>query len=107
MRTCRICSGRLRGEEHLELGLSVIGTGSKKGTKTVRVSDIPEIAQLSTPEKILLVEDLWDSIASDAAGVFVPQSHKEELGRRLKNYASHPGNLLSLEELQARIERRK
>ena len=26
----------------------------------MRVTDIPEIAQLSTPEKILLVEDLWE-----------------------------------------------
>lgn len=26
------------------------------------VMDIPKIDQLSTPEKILLVEDLWDSI---------------------------------------------
>lgn len=73
----------------------------------MRVSDIPVIAQLSTPEKLLLVEDLWDSIASDAAGIPVPQSHKEELDRRLKNYESNPGNLLSLEELQGRIERKK
>lgn len=74
---------------------------------TVRTSDIPEIAKLSTPEKILLVEDLWDSIASDELAVGVPQSHKEELDRRFKRYGSDPGNLLSLEELQTRIERRK
>ncbi|GJQ50772.1 MAG: hypothetical protein HKUEN01_31580 [Candidatus Kuenenia stuttgartiensis] len=29
----------------------------------MRASDIPEITKLSTPEKILLVEDLWDSIS--------------------------------------------
>jgi len=73
----------------------------------VHVSDIPEIAQLSTPEKILLIEDLWDSIALDASTVPVPQSHMEELDRRFKKYQSDPGNLLSLEELQARIEGRK
>jgi putative addiction module component (TIGR02574 family) len=71
------------------------------------VDDIPGIAQLSTPEKILLVEDLWDSITSDESSVPVPQSHMEELDRRLKSYESHPGNLLSLEELQRRVERRK
>jgi putative addiction module component (TIGR02574 family) len=70
----------------------------------VRISDIPEITKLSTPEKILLVEDLWDSIASDESVVPVPQSHIEELDRRLQRYAS-PGKLLSLEELQTRIER--
>lgn len=73
----------------------------------MRVRDIPEINKLSTPEKILLVEDIWDSIASNEAIVPVPQSHMEELDRRLKRYESSPGNLLSLEELQARIEKRK
>jgi putative addiction module component (TIGR02574 family) len=73
----------------------------------MRVSDIPEIARLSTPEKILLVEDLWDSIASDESSVPMPQSHMEELDRRLRSYESNPGNLLSLEELQTAIERRK
>jgi len=72
----------------------------------MRVSDISEIAQLSTPEKILLVEDLWDSIASDESSVLTPESHMEELDRRLKCYESNPGNLLSLEELQGRIEKR-
>lgn len=73
----------------------------------MRVNDIPEINKLSTPEKILLVEDIWDSIASNEAVVPVPQSHMKELDRRLKRYESAPGNLLSLEELQARIEKRK
>jgi putative addiction module component (TIGR02574 family) len=73
----------------------------------MRVSDIPEIAKLSAPEKILLVEDLWDSIASDESGVPVPQSHMDELDRRLKRYESHPGDLLSLDELFSRIEKRK
>jgi len=73
----------------------------------VRVNEIPEIARLSTSEKILLVEDLWDSITLDESNVPVPQSHKEELDRRLQSYESDPGNLLSLEELQGRIESRK
>jgi putative addiction module component (TIGR02574 family) len=73
----------------------------------MRIVDIPEIDRLSTSEKILLVEDLWDKISVDESSVPVPQSHKEELDRRLRRYKSHPGNLLSLEELQGRIERRK
>jgi putative addiction module component (TIGR02574 family) len=73
----------------------------------MRVSDIPETTNLSAPEKILLVEDLWDSIASDESAVPVSQSHVEELDKRLKTYESAPGNLLSLEELRAKIEKRK
>ena len=73
----------------------------------MRISDIPEITKLNTPEKILLVEDLWDNIASDESAVPVPQSHMDELDKRLKRYEPGPGNLLSLEELRTRIENRK
>ncbi|MFA4911632.1 MAG: addiction module protein [Desulfobacteria bacterium] len=73
----------------------------------MRIVDIHEIDSLSTSEKILLVEDIWDRITVDESSVPVPQSHKEELDRRLRRYKSHPGNLLSLEDLQGRIEQRK
>ncbi len=73
----------------------------------MKVNDFPEIAKLSAPEKILLVEDLWDSISSDESIVAVPQSHIEELDRRLKKYKSAGGRLLSIEELQGKIEKRK
>lgn len=73
----------------------------------MRVSDIPEIEGLSIPEKILLVEDLWDNIVADKSNVPIPDSHLEELDKRLKRYQSHPGRLLSFEELRGRIELRK
>ena len=57
----------------------------------MRVTDIPEIDQLSTPEKILLVEDLWDSIALDESGVPVSQSHKEELDRKTAELSVNSG----------------
>lgn len=73
----------------------------------MRVSEIPRIAKMSTPEKILLAEDLWDSIASDETGVPLPRSHIHELEKRLKRHRSNPGKLLTLRELQERVERRK
>lgn len=73
----------------------------------MRLTDIPEIDNLSTSEKILLVEDLWDRIALDESIVPVPKSHKEELNNRLRRYTANPGNLLSLAELQERIVKRK
>jgi len=69
--------------------------------------DIPQIKKLGTAEKILLVEDLWDNISSDESAIPVPQSHIKELDRRLKRHKSAPGKLLSLPELQKRIESRK
>lgn len=73
----------------------------------MRLTDIPEIARLSTPEQVLLLEDLWESITKDESALAIPQSHKDELDRRLDAYESHPGNLLSIEELRSRIEKRK
>ena len=73
----------------------------------MRASDISGLAKLNTPEKILLVEDLWDSISADESSIPVPESHKAELDKRLKRYHSTPGTLLSLDDLSARIEKRK
>lgn len=39
----------------------------------MRVTDIPQIKNLSIPEKILLVEDMWDSISSEESAVPVPE----------------------------------
>jgi putative addiction module component (TIGR02574 family) len=73
----------------------------------MRVKDIPQIDKLSIPEKILLVEDLWDNIYSSEFDVPVPQSHMSELDKRLEKHKSNPGELLSLDELRKRIESRK
>jgi putative addiction module component (TIGR02574 family) len=73
----------------------------------MRITDIPEIKNLSTSEKILFVEDLWDMISLDEDSIPVPQSHKDELDKRFKRYQSDPGVLLSLSDLQGRIEKRK
>ena len=73
----------------------------------MRVKEIPQIEKLSIPEKILLVEDLWDNISTEESAIPVPQSHMAELDRRLAKHKSSPGELLSLDELQKRIESRK
>lgn len=72
----------------------------------MKIADIPKISRLSTEEKILFVEELWDSIASRER-IPVPESHKVELDRRLAKYQNRSGQLLSLKELQARIVKRK
>ena len=73
----------------------------------MNLSDFPEIENLSTPEKILLLEQLWDSIVSDEDDVPVPESHLRELRRRYRAYKAGPGEMLTLDELKERIERRK
>jgi putative addiction module component (TIGR02574 family) len=53
------------------------------------------------------IEDLWDSIAVDEDSIPVPESNRDELDKRLKRYKIDPCSLLSLSELQERIEKRK
>lgn len=45
---------------------------------------IKELLQLNKNEKMLLVEALWDSIASDPDQVEIPEHHKTILEERLK-----------------------
>jgi putative addiction module component (TIGR02574 family) len=68
------------------------------------LADIPGIRQLSVAERLLLVEEIWNSIAAEPAAVPGPDSHRAELDRRLSAYEKDPGRLLTLEELRTRLE---
>jgi len=50
-----------------------------------------EISQLELSEKILLVEDIWDSIASSNSELPLPEWQKQELEKRYQEYKK--GNL--------------
>ncbi len=45
-----------------------------------------EIDKLELPEKIILVEDLWDSIALSNSELTMPEWHKKALDARYKEY---------------------
>lgn len=72
----------------------------------MNVTEIPQIAAMSIPEKIIFLEDLWDNIAANDQAVPVPESHIRELDKRLARHGANPGSLLSLQELQQKIASR-
>ena len=45
---------------------------------------------LPVPERVQIVEDLWDSIALSNADVPIPQWQKDELDRRKQNFLRNP-----------------
>jgi putative addiction module component (TIGR02574 family) len=47
-------------------------------------------------EKILLVEDLWEDIATDDSDIFVHQSHKNQLNKRLARFLNDKSKLVAL-----------
>jgi putative addiction module component (TIGR02574 family) len=73
----------------------------------MRATDIPGFAELSGSERLLLAEEIWHSLSRDEASVPVPDSHVEELQRRLARQRAFPGPLLTLEELQQRVASRR
>jgi putative addiction module component (TIGR02574 family) len=53
---------------------------------------IKELSRLNKNEKIILVEALWDSIASDPEQVDVPEHHKSILEKRLQTLDEDTAN---------------
>jgi putative addiction module component (TIGR02574 family) len=68
---------------------------------------LQELETLSVPERVQLVEDLWDSIARSNANLPVPQWQKDELARRKRNYRQNPDSGGSWEQVKQSILRQK
>jgi len=47
---------------------------------------VKEINDLGLPEKLILVEDIWDSIARNNAELPMPEWQKAELDKRYSDY---------------------
>ena len=63
-----------------------------------------QLSDLSMPEKIQLVEDLWDDIASHPELVPVPEWQKFELDQRKSNRKKNPKAASSWEDVKKRIQ---
>lgn len=64
------------------------------------------IFDLSPSEKLQLVEDLWDDLASSPEEVPVHDWQKEELDRRKANLMKNPASGLSWQEVVKGLRRR-
>ncbi len=64
------------------------------------------IFELSSPEKLQLVEDLWDDLAATPSEVPVHDWQKKELARRKANLENNPVSAVSWEEVKANIRSR-
>lgn len=64
---------------------------------------VAEILELPVPERMRLIEAIWDSIAAAPESLPLTQWQIEELDRRLAEYESNPASGDTLEEVFARI----
>jgi putative addiction module component (TIGR02574 family) len=70
---------------------------------TPLVSLPPEIRNLPVPDRVALVECIWDSIVEDEGGFELTSAQKAELDRRLARREASPGQGSSWDEVKARI----
>ena len=64
------------------------------------------IDQLSVAQRILLVEEIWDSISADAEQLPLTDSQKQDLQRRLAAYEANRHAGSTWEEVKARLQDR-
>jgi putative addiction module component (TIGR02574 family) len=64
-------------------------------------TELSELLNLSSSERLLLVQELWDSINDD--DIPLTDWQKTELDRRKANYQENPDSGRSWEEVKRRI----
>lgn len=64
------------------------------------------IKQLTTAEKLELIDDLWDEIESTSENPPVPPALIEELLRRSDYGRSHPESMIPFEKVREEFEHR-
>jgi putative addiction module component (TIGR02574 family) len=64
---------------------------------------LAELLELSIPERIQLVEDIWDSIAAIPESVPLTKAQRDELDRRIEDHRAHPEESIPWETVKKRI----
>jgi len=67
------------------------------------MTTLQELEILSVPERLQLVEDLWDSIAKSKTNIDIPEWQKKELARRKERYLQNPDSALPWPEVKNSI----
>ena len=68
---------------------------------TTMASNLTEqVKKLSIPERIALVEEIWDSIAEDSGCFELTEAQKRELDRRIESFRANPSQGRTWEEIK-------
>jgi len=71
----------------------------------MRKVNLSDILELPVSERILLVEDIWNSIAMMPEEVVLTEDQRAELDRRLEEYHRSPEGGSPWEEVKARLRK--
>jgi putative addiction module component (TIGR02574 family) len=64
---------------------------------------IPEIKKLSIAERIIIAEQIWDTIVADQESLQVTEAQKDELDRRIDAYHASPEEGNSWESIKNKL----
>ena len=67
---------------------------------------LADLLHLSEAERLQLVEDLWDSIASESESFTLSAEQRSEIDRRLAEHAENPQSARLWEEVRTRLRER-
>ena len=71
------------------------------------MKDLASILELPVPERLQLVEAIWNSLVEVPEGVPVSRAVKEELDRRLEAYYADPTSARPWDEIKDELFHRK
>jgi putative addiction module component (TIGR02574 family) len=69
----------------------------------MRPITVTDTLNLSLPERIMLVEDIWDSIAAEAESLEITEEEKRIIVERLEAYHRDPKAVSPWKEVYERI----
>jgi len=72
-------------------------------SKGVIAETIPQLKQLSVEEKLILVGELWDELASQKDAFPAREDHIKLLEERLEQYRKNPQDVRAWEDVKRRI----
>ena len=68
--------------------------------------DLDAIKRLSVPERVRLVQDIWDTLQPTAEELPLTQEQREIVDSRLEEHRRDPDSAVPWEEVKARLESR-
>ncbi|WP_166647037.1 addiction module protein [Prosthecobacter fusiformis] len=71
------------------------------------LADFPQVRALPVREKLLIVDEIWASMAGAEAELEITDAEKYELNERWARFESDPSRALTLEEFQSRVNAKR
>ncbi|MCA4896042.1 MAG: addiction module protein [Cytophagales bacterium] len=65
---------------------------------------VQEILQLSTEERISIIEMIWDSLDSEKGAELLTLEQQEEINRRIERHEKGEGKTLTWGEIESRLK---